>query len=145
MEWMVEKCVEIGVEQISFVLCKTSERKTISLERLDKIIVSAIKQSRQAWLPVLSEMTPFGKFIEACHVSQKFIASVDENNPHHLAQIATPQKDYAVLIGPEGDFTKEEIRQAIAHGFTMTSLGPNRLRTETAGLTACCILNLINA
>ena len=145
MEWMIEKCVEIGVEQISFILCKTSERKVISMERLDKIVISALKQSRQAWLPVLSEIMPIGKFLHASTSSQKFIASVDETNPHHLAQIATPQKDYTVLIGPEGDFTKEEILSATSHGFRVASLGPNRLRTETAGLTACCILNLINA
>ena len=145
MEWMVEKCVEIGIEKISFLRCKTSERKTISMERLNKIIVSAIKQSRQAWLPALSEMTPFGKFIEDCTASQKFIATVDEDNPNHLAQMASPQKDYVVLIGPEGDFTKDEIGLAISQGFLMAGLGPNRLRTETAGLTACCILNLINA
>ncbi len=145
MEWMVEKCVEIGIEKISFLLCKTSERKTISMERLNKIIISAIKQSRQAWLPALYGMMPFGKFIETCDASQKFISSVDENNPNHLAQMVSPRMDYAVLIGPEGDFTKGEIEQAISHGFRMATLGPNRLRTETAGLTACCILNLVNA
>jgi 16S rRNA (uracil1498-N3)-methyltransferase len=145
MEWLVEKCVEMGIEKISFLHCKTSERKVISLERIGKIVVSAMKQSRQFWLPEINPMEPFPKFIETVHAGQKFIAHVDHGNPHHLQSIAKSKGEYLILIGPEGDFSVDEIHAALKDGFQKVSLGPNRLRTETAGLSACHILNLINA
>ena len=145
MEWMVEKCAEIGIEKITFLLGKKSERKTISLERMEKILVSAMKQSGQVWKPALADIISIEKFIEQCRESQKFIAFVNQDNPHHLKDLAKPDGDYAVLIGPEGDFTKEEIAFANHHAFRTVSLGPHRLRTETAGLSVCCLLNLINS
>lgn len=144
MEWMVEKCVEIGVEKISFVLCKTSERKFLNLERVEKIAVNALKQSHQAWLPMIAQMVPLEKVIAKQTEKQKFIACVDEKNPTHLTQLVTPKSDYVVLIGPEGDFAKEELDMALSAGFQKISLGPTRLRTETAGLFCVTALNILN-
>lgn len=144
MEWMVEKCIEMGVEKISFLHCKTSERTTMNMERIEKIAVSAMKQSQQAWLPLMKPMTPFSAFAKDCQQKQKFIATIDKAKPTHLKALATPHSDYAILIGPEGDFTAEELATAASAGFQPVGLGPNRLRTETAGLMAVTILNLIN-
>lgn len=143
MEWFVEKATEIGVDQISFVLCQNSERKTINLERIEKIAISAMKQSGQAWLPQLSAIIPFKEILKQVG-SQKFIAFVDEQNPDHLKSIAKPNGSYLILVGPEGDFREEELSSAIQQGFKKVSLGSNRLRTETAGLTACQILHFVN-
>lgn len=145
MEWLIEKCVELGIEKISFLLCKTSERKFIQLDRIEKIAISALKQSRQAWLPSIAGMTPLPELVAEASENQKFIACVDHDNPVHLARTAAPSGDYIVLIGPEGDFKSDEIILALSSGFRKVSLGPNRLRTETAGLVACGILNQINA
>jgi 16S rRNA (uracil1498-N3)-methyltransferase len=144
IEWFVEKSVEIGINKISFMLCKTSERKSINMERVEKIAISAMKQSGQYWLPELIGMCPL-KEIVATPASQKFIAYVDSSNPNHLKSIAKPNQDYLILIGPEGDFSKDELLMAEQAGFSKVSLGANRLRTETAGVAACHILNLINS
>jgi 16S rRNA (uracil1498-N3)-methyltransferase len=142
-EWFVEKAVELGIEQIHFIRCKNSERKTVNIERIQKIIVSAMKQSGQAWLPTCSEMKPYSEALSLT-ADQKFICYVDDQNPDQLKSMAKPNQKYLVLIGPEGDFQKEELEQAIQHGFQKVSLGTNRLRTETAALAACLTLNLIN-
>ena len=144
IEWFIEKAIEIGVDQISFMLCKNSERKVINQERIDKIAISAMKQSQQAWLPRISPMIPF-KEIVSIKTDQKFITYVDSENPNHLKDVASLGKNYLVLIGPEGDFSKEELGQAMSSGFEKVSLGPNRLRTETAGIAAVHILNLKNS
>lgn len=141
-EWFVEKATEIGIDEISFLLCKNSERKVINLARIEKIVVSAMKQSQQAWLPKINEMVPFKKIMEA-NADQKFIGFVDSSNPVHLKTVARPQKKYIMLIGPEGDFSKEELALALQYGFEKVSLGANRLRTETAALTACQLLHFI--
>ncbi|MBS1505701.1 MAG: 16S rRNA (uracil(1498)-N(3))-methyltransferase [Bacteroidetes bacterium] len=141
-EWFVEKATEIGVDEISFILCQNSERKVINLARIEKIVVSAMKQSQQAWLPKLNEMVPFKKIVDAT-ADQKFIGYVDSTNPVHLKAIAKPGKKYLMLIGPEGDFSKEELALAIQSGFEKVSLGANRLRTETAALTACQLFHFI--
>jgi len=143
MEWFVEKAVEIGVDRISFMFCKNSERKVINHERIEKVAVSAMKQSQQAWLPKISEMIPFKEILKIL-ADQKMIAYVDSSNPKHLQSVAKPEKRYLVLIGPEGDFSKEELELALQSGFEKVSLGQTRLRTETAGLVACHTLNLIN-
>lgn len=142
-EWFVEKAIETGIEQIHFVLCKNSERKSVNMERMNKIAVSAMKQSRQARLPVLHDMTAL-KNVLSLPASQKFLCYVDQENPHHLKSLAKANSDYLVLIGPEGDFAQEELTLAVDHNFVKTSLGSNRLRTETAALTACQVLNFIN-
>lgn len=144
MEWLVEKCVEIGIEKISFIRCKNSERTSLNLQRMDKIAISAMKQSQQAWLPQLTSIMPFDKFVKGCQESQKFIAITDRQNPVHLKSLASSRSTYAVLIGPEGDFSAEEVDDATRAGFQKASLGPSRLRTETAGLAAVMVLNLIN-
>lgn len=142
-EWFIEKAVEIGIDKIHLLLCRSSERKTVNQERIIKITVSAMKQSGQARLPYVSGLIPFTEIISQ-EAEQKFICHVDATNPDQLKSMATPGKSYLVLIGPEGDFSKEEIQLAIEHGFKKVSLGPNRLRTETAALTACQLLNFIN-
>ena len=144
IEWMVEKCIEIGVSKISFLQCKTSERKSINLERLEKIAISAMKQSRRAWLTTIEPPSPFGDFIKRCSGKQKFIAHVDGTNSNQLVLLAVPRSEYVILIGPEGDFVQEELEHAGKHGFQKVSLGPSRLRTETAGLFAVMVLNFVN-
>ena len=143
IEWFIEKAVEIGVDQISFLLCQKSERKNINLERFQKHAISAMKQSHQSVLPLLSPLEKFSHFVNQ-KADQKFVAYVDQENPNHLKDRASKGKSYIVLIGPEGDFSKEELNLAQQNGFSKVSLGPNRLRTETAGLAACHILALLN-
>jgi 16S rRNA (uracil1498-N3)-methyltransferase len=143
IEWFVEKAVELGIDQISFVLCRNAERESLNMERIEKIAVSAMKQSQQAWLPTLAALHPF-KDILTSSTDQKFIAFVDPENPQHLKSLVRPGGRYLVLIGPEGDFSPEELQLALDSGFQKVSLGGTRLRTETAGLAACHILNLAN-
>lgn len=145
IEWMVEKCVELGIEEISFIRTERSERKLINRERIKKIAVSAMKQSVKANLPVLSELTDFNSFLKGGpFMGQKFIGFLDEQNPETLYNISIKKNHYTVLIGPEGDFTPLEIEQAKQTGFKPISLSPYRLRTETAGIVACNILNIKN-
>lgn len=140
-EWFVEKAVEIGVEKITFFQCQHSERKVINLERIQKVAVSAMKQSGQAWLPSIEGLVDFNTVLTAKE-KEKFIAHVDSNNPLHLKDAYTKNSEYVVLIGPEGDFSQQELEQAQQYGFKKVSLGVNRLRTETAALAACHILAL---
>lgn len=142
-EWFVEKAIEIGVDEISFMLCQNSERKTIKLDRIEKIAIGAMKQSQQARLPKINEIVPFQEIL-AVTADQRFIACVDTANPNHLQSVAQGQKKYLVLVGPEGDFSKEELAKALQNGFEKVSLGTNRLRTETAGLVAVQVLELVN-
>lgn len=143
MEWLVEKATEVGIDQISFILCKNSERKIINIDRMEKIAISALKQSGQTRLPQLSSIVSFKEILKS-EASQKFIAFVDEDNPDHLKSMAMPNENYLVLIGPEGDFREEELSSAIQNNFMKVSLGGNKLRTETAGLVACQILHFVN-
>lgn len=145
IEWFVEKAVEVGIERISFFFGQHSERRVLKLERLQKIAVSAMKQSLQTFLPQLDEAVPFTELLRTISERQRFIAHLDENKPTpNLAKTALPNETYTVLIGPEGDFSEKERQQAVDAGFQMVTLGPNRLRTETAALTACQCLNFIN-
>lgn len=144
MEWLVEKITEIGVDEISFLNCRFSERKVIKLERIQKIVVSAIKQSLKARLPILNEMTNFADFVNRDFVGQKFIAHCYEQDKKILKDELNAGSDAVVLIGPEGDFSEEEVDMAMKQGFVPISLGPSRLRTETAALVACDIMNLKN-
>jgi len=145
IEWFVEKAVELGIYRITFILCKNSERRSINLERVEKKAISAMKQSRQAYLPVIQELKPFTQIIAESDEEEKFIGFVDEQNPLLLKNLAKASTSYLVMIGPEGDFSPEEMRDALQKGFVKVSLGPTRLRTETAGIAACHILNLINS
>ncbi len=145
IEWFIEKAVEIGIERISFFVSQHSERRVLKNERLVKIAIAAMKQSLQSWLPVIDEAVSFDKLVGRVEESQRFIAHLPANEvPLHLAKAALPNQSYAVLIGPEGDFSTTELTQAVAAGFQLVTLGTNRLRTETAALTACQILTFVN-
>lgn len=146
MEWLVEKAVEVGVDEISFLNCQFSERRIVKLPRLDKIVIAATKQSHKAWKTVLNGITPFKDFIDQPCEGGKYIAHCYEEIPRtslfdHLRQTNAPQ-DATVLIGPEGDFSIDEVRYAVANGYQSVHLGPSRLRTETAGLSAVMMMQL---
>ncbi len=143
-EWFVEKAIEIGVDEISFLLCDNSERAALKTDRLEKLAISAMKQSLRCTLTKINHMVLLKDFVTTSQAPSKFIAYVDHSNPDHLLKRASPKTNYIVLIGPEGDFSKKELELAIAHDYKKVSLGPNRMRTETAGVVACHILNLIN-
>ena len=143
-EWFTEKATEIGFDELTFLNCRFSERKVIKTERISKILVSAIKQSLKARLPKLNEMTDFNKFVTRPFKGQKFIAHCYEGEKPLLKEVIRKGEDALVLIGPEGDFSEEEVKKALENGFTAISLGKSRLRTETAALVACHILNLQN-
>ena len=143
-EWFVEKATEIGFDELTFLNCRYSERKVIKTERIDKILVSAIKQSLKANKPVLNEMTDFNKFISQDFKGQKFICHCYEGEKKLLKEAIVPGEDALILIGPEGDFSEEEVAKAIEAGFQPVSLGKSRLRTETAALVAAHTLNLFN-
>lgn len=171
MEWLAEKATEIGLDAITFLDCQFSERRVVKTERIERIVVSATKQSHKAWKPEVEEMTKFAHFIERKFSGQKFIAhcynmeelsaSKDSSEEDNVAQQAFPvggrlegasspflldvvqsEGDAVVLIGPEGDFSIDEVKAAIAVGFQPISLGRSRLRTETAALAAVHILNI---
>lgn len=147
MEWLVEKLVEVGVDRIVPLRCARSERKDIKHERLEKIAVSAMKQSLKAVLPHVDLTTPIGTFLEEQKNSQalKFVGYCDDTTERTLlARALRPGCDTVVLIGPEGDFSPEEIDKAIAAGFVPVTMGDNRLRTETAALVACDTFHIVN-
>jgi 16S rRNA (uracil1498-N3)-methyltransferase len=144
IEWFVEKSVELGIDEITLLLCDHTERQHLKIERLKKNAVSAMKQSLKAWLPVLRPITSFEDFVAAATEEEKFIAHVDDQNQLYLQRAVDPGRSYLILIGPEGDFSSDELLLAERYGFKKVSLGLSRLRTETAGLAACHILNLAN-
>ena len=144
VEWFVEKAVEIAVQEISFILSDQSERKNIKLERILKRAISSMKQSLKAYLPKINDIIPLTDFIINCSNEEKFIGYVEDDQNSHLFQTANSNNDYCILIGPEGGFTSSEFKTAEEFGFKSVSLGNSRLRTETAGLAACHILNLVN-
>ena len=142
-EWFLEKATEIGIDTITPLLCEHSERKNIRLDRLEKILVAATKQSLKASLPVLNDLTSFSEFIMSPpQHSQQFIAYLGEVASLHLKDAYQQREAVTVMIGPEGDFSPQEIQKALAQGFKGVSLGNSRLRTETAGVVACHILHL---
>ena len=143
-EWFAEKATEIGMDELTFLNCRYSERKVIKTDRIQKILASAIKQSLKARLPKLNEMTDFKDFIAQPFNGQKFIAHCHEGEKPLLIDRVRKGEDALVLIGPEGDFSEEEVQLALKAGFIPVSLGKSRLRTETAALVACHILNLQN-
>jgi 16S rRNA (uracil1498-N3)-methyltransferase len=141
-EWFVEKAVEIGVDEITFLRTEHSERDVVKMERIEKIAVSAMKQSQKAKLPVLNGMTPLKALIERGFDGDKFIAHCEPGSKTLLQDAVVPGHNSLVLIGPEGDFSPAEIEMALKAGFRPISLGPSRLRTETAALVAVHIMNL---
>jgi 16S rRNA (uracil1498-N3)-methyltransferase len=144
LEWFLEKATEIGIDEISLIICQRSERKEAKAERLNKIITSAIKQSIKAWHPVLNEPTAFAKLISAPFIGQKFIAHCESGDRFTLKDKLKPFGKYLILIGPEGDFTPKEIDDALNNDFKAITLGESRLRTETAALEACFEVNFLN-
>jgi 16S rRNA (uracil1498-N3)-methyltransferase len=144
IEWMVEKCVEMGIDEISFLQCKNSERTAIKVDRIDKIVESAAKQSLQARIPMVNALQPFSKFISSASADVKLIAHCENSEKASLGKIELKNKSILVLIGPEGDFTREEIVAAEKNGFKALSLGESRLRTETAGLYVCQGVSLLS-
>ena len=144
IEWFAEKATEIGFNELSFLNCRFSERKVIKTERIEKIVVSAVKQSLKAYKPVVNEMMDFSRFMEKDFSGQKFIAHCYEGEKPLLKDVLVPGQDALVLIGPEGDFSMEEVQKAKAAGFRAISLGKSRLRTETAALVAVHTMNLFN-
>lgn len=143
MEWLVEKATEMGVDRMSFLRCARSERRELKLERLEKIAVSALKQSGQAWLPQLDEMTSFDTFLPMVDPTTTFIAHLADDERTELAQVAHGPT-CCILIGPEGDFTPEEITAARQRGIRPVALGLTRLRTETAALAAVHTVHVVN-
>ncbi len=143
-EWFLEKATEIGIDEITPILTSHSERKTVNNDRLEKILVSAMKQSVKAWLPKLNNLTSVKELITSNKTKNRFIAYCDDIQKTHLKDLAEKGKDTLILIGPEGDFSPEEIQLALENGFKVVSLGEARLRTETAGIVACHIVNLAN-
>jgi 16S rRNA (uracil1498-N3)-methyltransferase len=145
MEWLVEKLTEIGINRFTPLLCRHSERKEIKVDRLERIAISAMKQSLKATLPIIDAMTPIDEFICKPNNSNKFIAYCDASIPRLLlAKEVIPQTDVSILIGPEGDFDSNEIHSALDTGFKPITLGDNRLRTETAALVAVDTIHIIN-
>lgn len=146
MEWMVEKAVEVGVDEISFLNCQFSERRVVKLPRVDKIAIAATKQSHKAWKPRLNDVVTFKEFMAQPHEGRKYIAHCYEEVPRtylfdELRQLSDTG-DATVLIGPEGDFSIDEVREAVANGYVSVHLGKSRLRTETAGLQAVMMMQL---
>jgi 16S rRNA (uracil1498-N3)-methyltransferase len=143
-EWFLEKACEIGIDRIIPIVCQQSERKVIKSERLNKIIIEAIKQSQQAFIPVLDNLITFKQLMNKELPVQKCIAYCNDDKRLFLKNILRPKDPTIILIGPEGDFSPEEIKTAFNKGFQGVSLGKNRLRTETAGVVACDTVAIIN-
>lgn len=143
-EWFLEKATEIGIDEISLIICQRSERKEAKAERLNKIITAAIKQSIKAYHPVLHEPKSLAELLKTPFDGQKFIAHCEDTDKIDLSAAIEKQGRYLILIGPEGDFTRNEIDTALQNGFKAITLGDSRLRTETAALEACFEVNFLN-
>ena len=144
LEWFLEKATEIGIDEISLIICKHSERKEVKIDRLNKIITSATKQSIKAYHPVLNTPLNFNQLLAKPFQGQKFIAHCENSDKINLKDQLIIQGGYLILIGPEGDFTTNEIEDALHIGFKAITLGQSRLRTETAALEACFEVNFLN-
>ncbi len=143
--WFVEKSVEIGVDEITPVICRNTEKKGIRIDRLNNIIISAMKQSIKAFKPVLNAPVTFSEFINTDFSGIKMVAHCNHlYNRSKIDQVYNKNKDAVILIGPEGDFSEEELDQAFKHDFKSIHFGNSRLRTETAGIAACHSVYFIN-
>ena len=146
IEWMAEKATEVGFDELSFVNCKFSERRVVNTARVDRIVVSAVKQSRKPYKPVVNDLVPFRDFVQTPCAGRKFIAHCYDEIARsdlfdQLGQMGGGG-DVTIMVGPEGDFSVDEVRLAMQHGFEPVSLGNFRLRTETAGLMAVTMAQL---
>ncbi|MGP1559338.1 MAG: 16S rRNA (uracil(1498)-N(3))-methyltransferase [Prevotella intermedia] len=146
VEWLVEKATEIGFDEISFLNCRFSERKVLRTDRIERIVVSAMKQSRKGWKPVVNEMVTFEKFMCREIKGEKFIChcynEIEKADFFTELNSSDCANDITVLVGPEGDFSIDEVRQAMNNNYQSVTLGNSRLRTETAGLSAVMMANL---
>lgn len=145
-EWLLEKATEIGIDELSMLLCHFSERRAVKLPRLEKIAIAAMKQSRKAWLPIINDTQDFRHFIARHTTGRRFIAhcysEIPRENLFDCLREGEPDEDALVMIGPEGDFSFDEVQQAMSAGFVSVDLGKSRLRTETAGLAAVMMMQL---
>ena len=144
LEWFLEKATELGIDSITPIICDRSERKEVKIERLNKVVTSAVKQSIKAYHPLVHEAISFKQFMQQGLEGAGFIAHCMEGEKPLLAQLIVPHGHHTILIGPEGDFTPQELAIAQKAGYTAISLGEARLRTETAALAACFEINLLN-
>lgn len=146
VEWTLEKATEIGIDEFSLLNCAFSERRNVKLERLDKIVVAAVKQSRKAWKPLLNDLQPFESFVNRPRKGAKYIAhcyaEIDKKDLYGELLQLNGDEEVTILIGPEGDFSIDEVRLAMSKGYVPVSLGQSRLRTETAALAATMIAQL---
>lgn len=143
-EWFLEKATEIGIEEITPIICDHSERKALKVNRFEKIVQAAMKQSLKCYLPKLNPPMPFQDFIKSNFKGQRFIAHCYESDKQALKTVIRPNTDTLILIGPEGDFSVKEIETALSQNYIPVTLGNSRLRTETAGVIACHTYALIN-
>lgn len=145
-EWFLEKATEIGITEITPIICDHSERKVIKPERYEKIVQSAMKQSLKTYLPTLNPATTFSEFVtnNTNRKTLRCIAHCEETEKQSLKDLLHPHKDVLICIGPEGDFSSEEIKTALEMGFKPVSLGNSRLRTETAAIVACHSVAFVN-
>ncbi|HNW98180.1 MAG TPA: 16S rRNA (uracil(1498)-N(3))-methyltransferase [Bacteroidales bacterium] len=144
LEWFAEKATEIGISEITPVICEHSERRSINHERLERIVIAAMKQSQRLYLPKINPEISFRDFIEMKFDSNKYIASCVDEDKKSLQNIYKAGEDVIVIIGPEGDFSTNELSNAIKNNFIPVSLGSNRYRTETAALLACSTIMFLN-
>ncbi len=145
LEFFLEKATEIGVDEITPLLCRFSERKVIKNDRLQRVVVAAMKQSVKAFMPQLNPLTSFDDFIKKTHTGGKYIAHCYDGEKNTLKEMVNSNSSSLVMIGPEGDFSLEEVALATKQGFVAVELGKERLRTETAGIVACHTVNLMSA
>ncbi len=143
-EWFLEKSTELGIDEITPLICDHSERKVVKPNRLNKVLIAAMKQSLKAYLPHLHPAVTFKDFLAQAKYANQYIAHCQDGEKVRFKECVPAGEEILVLIGPEGDFSPEEINAAKARGFTEISLGKSRLRTETAGIAACHITNLQN-
>lgn len=145
LEWFLEKVTEIGIDEITPIISFHSERKVIKNERLDKVIIAAMKQSVKGYKPVLNPLTSFSDFLQKDRNGKLCIAHCNDGKKNPLKHISETNNRLTILIGPEGDFSEQEVQEAVKSGAIPISLGESRLRTETAGIVACHTVNLMNS
>ena len=144
-EWFIEKATEIGIDEITPIICENSERKVIKLKRLQKVLVSAMKQSLKYQIPKLNQPVKFSEILNTQSETVKLIAHCEDyDKKNSLQNLVKPNQNVLILIGPEGDFSVKEITKALQHKFIPLSLGASRLRTETAGIVVCNTISVIN-
>jgi len=145
IEWFLEKATELGIDEITPIITDRSERRIVKEDRLNKVITSAVKQSIKAYHPKLNDAVSFDTFLKEPFEGEQLIAHcIDQGEKQYISKLVAPHQKYLILIGPEGDFTPEEVNLALNKGFKALTLGDNRLRTETAALSVCFEINYLN-